>query len=126
MTTEASAFWYRKSGGQERTGESVWENGQSLASEPEIGEARGEDATDPRELAGKPQRAGDASRRAERVAGPRLRRRARGVHAALWTVPETTVNGGAARWGGGESVCSLTSLLYCLSLSPPRASILIT
>lgn len=77
MTTEASAFWYRKSGGQERTGESVWENGQSLASEPEIGEARGEDATDPRELAGKPQRAGDASRSAERVAGPRLRRRAR-------------------------------------------------
>lgn len=77
MTTEASAFWYRKSGGQERTGESVWENGQSLASEPEIGEARGEDATDPRELAGKPQRAGDASCRAERVAGPRLRRRAR-------------------------------------------------
>lgn len=71
MTTEASAFWYRKSGGQERTGESVWENGQSLASEPEIGEARGEDATDPRELAGV------ASRSAERVAGPRLRRRAR-------------------------------------------------
>lgn len=79
MTTEASAFWYRKSGGQERTGESVWENGQSLASEPEIGVARGEDATDPRELAGEPQRAGDASRSAERVAGPRLRRRARGA-----------------------------------------------
>lgn len=39
---------------------------------------------------------------------------------------QKSVNSGAGSWGGGESVCPLTLLRDCLSLSPHRASILIT
>lgn len=43
-------------------------NGQCLASELEIGVARGKDATDPQELTGKHQRVGDARCNTECVA----------------------------------------------------------